>query len=60
MASIMLNGSSQPETLITSAGGAVCEHQLKKRKCSRFHNGFTKSSPANDTKVRSRRQDNPL
>ncbi|PSN48755.1 hypothetical protein C0J52_08925 [Blattella germanica] len=51
MAALVLNSSSQPETLITSAGGAACEHHLKKRRCSRVHSSLSKSSPIHDKKT---------
>ncbi|KAJ4431573.1 hypothetical protein ANN_20172 [Periplaneta americana] len=46
MAALVLNSASQqPESIITTSGGAACEHLLKQRKCR--HRG-SKSSPTQD------------
>ncbi|XP_069700735.1 mitogen-activated protein kinase kinase kinase 13-B isoform X3 [Periplaneta americana] len=48
MAALVLNSASQqPESIITTSGGAACEHLLKQRKCR--HRG-SKSSPTQDKK----------
>jgi hypothetical protein len=51
MASLVLNsGSQQPESLITTTGGAPCEYLLKQRRC-RQRSNFTKSGATQDKKV---------
>lgn len=50
MAALVCNSATQqPESIITTTGGASCEHLLKQRRC-RQRNTFTKSSPNQDKK----------
>ncbi|XP_021926576.1 mitogen-activated protein kinase kinase kinase 13 isoform X3 [Zootermopsis nevadensis] len=51
MAALVLNSvSQQPESLITTTGGAPCEHLLKQHRC-RTQSSFTKSGASQNKKT---------
>lgn len=51
MAALVLNSvSQQPESLITTTGGAPCEHLLKQHRY-RTQSSFTKSGASQNKKV---------